>query len=312
MVCPICKSRCTKYFAKKDIYLFHRCVNCKTLYISNMPTQKFLAAYYEKQFSYADGLINENIIRIRGKIILKKLRQLAPLAKTLCDIGSGYGFFLDEARKQNIDILGIEPSKQLIQYAFKKYSIKSFSGTLEEFVRENERRFDIVTCIHVIEHVPEPKYFVSKLLKLVKPGGLLYIETPNSDSHLLYTERERYTFLIPPDHLWIFSKESIKKLLPKNFQIIHVKTYSYPEHLMGIVKRTIKNLSHSERSKKSSVSASLDFSAMPRNDNVFVIMNIIRKKMFYFLFDRLLAPLFTGLLNIYHKGSILELYIKKN
>jgi len=305
MTCPICKSSNARYFANKDGYLFYRCASCKTLFISNMPSQKTLAAYYANQFSYTDGLINENIIRIRGKIILRKLHQLAPLAKTLCDIGSGYGFFLDEARKRGICVFGVEPSRQLVHHAFKEYAIKSFPGTLEEFVRKRKRQFDVVTCIHVIEHVSKPNYFISNLLKLVKPGGLLYIETPNGDSHLLYAERENYTFLIPPHHLWIFSKESIKKLLPRDFQIILVNTYSYSEHLMGIVKRLIWNCNpcHFKRSGKPSVSASLD----PSDNH----LRMTQKRLSYFLFDRLLAPLFTGLLNAYHKGSILELYIKK-
>ncbi len=308
MTCPICKSSNTRYFANKDGYLFHRCTSCKTLFISNMPTQKILTEYYANQFSYTDGLINENIIRIRGKIILRKLHQLAPLAKTLCDIGSGYGFFLDEARKRGICVFGVEPSRQLVHHAFKEYSINSFLGTLEEFVRKRRRQFDVVTCIHVIEHVPKPKHFICNLLKLVKPRGLLYIETPNADSHLLYVERENYTFLIPPHHLWIFSKESIKKLLPENFQIIHANTYSYPEHLMGIVKRTVKNLASKTSEKTHTKFILSNVEGLDPSDNH---LRMTQKRLSYFLFDRLLAPLFTGLLNAYHKGSILELYIKK-
>jgi len=289
-----------------------------TLFLSTLPSQKQLKNYYVKQFSYRDGLLNEENIRKRGRVILRKIKQLVPNAKTIVDVGCGYGFFLDEAQKQGVSVFGVEPSRLLVHYAFNKYAIRSFRGTLNELVKNNKRKFDVVTCIHVIEHVTELKYFVLDLLKLVKPGGLLYIETPNADSHLLYTEKEQYTFLIPPDHLWLFSRRSIQYLLPKNAQIVFLNTYSYSEHFMGIVKRTIKNLSYFERpacrqgrSEKSSVSTSLDSSAIPLNDNAFVIMNIVRKKMFYFLFDRLLAPLFTGLLNSYHKGSILELYIKK-
>ncbi len=289
-----------------------------------MPTQKILAAYYANQFSYSDGLINEGIIRTRGKIIVSKLHQLDPLAKTLCDIGSGYGFFLDEAQKKGAKVFGIEPSQQLVHYAFRKYAIKSFLGTLEEYMKENREQFDVVTCIHVIEHVTEPKNFVFDLLRLVKPGGILFIETPNSDSHLLYAERENYTFLIPPHHLWIFSKESIKELLPENSRIIFSNTYSYSEHLMGIIKQRLSSRAKSrdlasEMSEKFaeftlSNAEGLDFralpagrSAMPRNDNIG-----IKKRLSYFLLDRLFAPLFTGFLNLYHKGSILELYIKKN
>lgn len=223
--------------------------------------------------------------------------------ETLCDVGSGYGFFLDEAQKNGVKVFGIEPSRQLVHYAFQKHVIKSFLGTLEEYVKENREQFDVVTCIHVIEHVTEPKKFISDLLRLVKPGGILFIETPNSDSHLLYAEKENYTFLIPPEHLWIFSKDSFIYLIPGNSQIISANTYSYSEHLMGIVKQMVNNR---ESSFQKRLPRRPPNRRIPRNDNTF------RKKLSYFLFDRLLAPLFTGFLNAYHKGSILELYIKKN
>lgn len=302
MFCPICKSNETGYFVQKDDYIFHRCSKCKSVFLPSHPSQTQLDAYYSKQFSYHDGLINEIVIRKRSRAILRKIKQLAPFSKSLCDVGSGYGFFLDESQKSGFNVFGIEPSGQLVHHAHTKYSVKSFHGTLDEYIRPVHDQFEIVTCIHVIEHVSNPHKFVQDLLRLVKPGGILYIETPNSDSHLFYVEKEKYTFLIPPEHLWLFSFDSIQHLLPKHASVIYMDTYSYSEHLMGIVKRLIcdckPSLQTSESEKKRSQNKM-------RNDNTF------RKNLSHSLFDRLLAPLFTGLLNLYHKGSILELYIRK-
>lgn len=317
MPCPICSSKKTQFFAKKDEYIFHRCKMCKTIFLTTLPSQKQLNRYYAKQFSYSDGLLNEAVIRKRSHIILKKIKYLAPQAKTLCDVGSGYGFFLDEAHNTGFKVAGIEPSHQLANHAKRNYRIPTFIGELKKYIDEEQRQFDMVTCIHVIEHVASPKEFVSLLFQLVKPGGLLYLETPNSDSHLLYAEREQYTFLIPPNHLWLFSKESLKHLLPKNTEIICINTYSYSEHFMGITKRIIKNLRHSEHSEESRpIGCKIRFARS--FDGAYTELaecaqddNAIKKKLSYFLFDRLLAPLFTGTLNLYYKGSILELYIRK-
>ncbi|MCX6730299.1 MAG: class I SAM-dependent methyltransferase, partial [Candidatus Roizmanbacteria bacterium] len=200
-------------------------------------------------------------------------------------------------------IFGIEPSQQLVRHAKKHFGVHTFLGSLTKYTNSQKKQFDIVTCIHVIEHVTNPKQFITLLLKIVKPGGLLYIETPNSDSHLLYVERESYTFLIPPDHLWLFSQQSIKQLLPKYSSIISINTYSYSEHLMGIIKRIIKSLSLSERSEESterneekkreeftlSNSKGLDPSA-----NHFRMIQKFKKNLSYLLFDRTLAPFLTG------------------
>ncbi len=300
MYCPICKSKNTNFFVKKDIYVFYRCFDCRVIFLEQLPSVNKLHSYYSKKFEYKDGLLNEAIIRKRSRAILKQIKKIYPSAKTLCDVGSGYGFFLDEA-KNKYEVTGIEPSKQLAHFADKNYHTSIYIGELKEYIRAQNKQFDVVTCIHVIEHVTDPKEFISLLLRLVAPKGILYIETPNSDSHLLYVEKEQYTFLLPPQHLWLFSQESIKALLPKKILIKHVHTYSYPEHFMGIVKRLIKGKKDVDNNIYKQTNTKIDNSSMS-----------LKKRFSYLLLDQLLAPLFTGILNLYHKGSILELYINKN
>ncbi len=263
-----------------------------------------MESYYAKSFSYEDGLLNENLIRTRSAHILSQIRRIAPQASTLCDVGSGYGYLLDEAKKRGFSPFGIEPSQNLINHTHVQYAVPTYKGTLEEYLKNGRKtQFDVVCCVHVIEHVFKPDEFISQLLKLVKPGGVLYLETPNADSHLLYGEKERYTFLIPPEHLCILSRFAIALLLPSNAQIIKTATYSYSEHLMGIVKSALHKNSQTNIKTNKKTNAN-------KNTNNNSSKNI-NKKLSYFLFDCLLAPLFTGILNLYHKGSVLELYIKK-
>ncbi len=300
MLCPICQSKNISFFAYKNEYEFHRCKACKVIFLHKLPPSKKLNEYYAKHFSYRDGLANEKIIRKRGTIILHKIKKIVPTATTICDVGSGHGFFLDEAKKKKYDTIGIEPSVLLAKITGKKYRVLVCAMDLQDYTKTNPGQFDVVTCIHVIEHVKKPKKFISDLLTLVKPGGILYIETPNSDSHLLYAEREHYTFLIPPEHLWIFSWKSIKTMLPHNVHIKCIQTYSYSEHFMGILKRIIK--------KKNDI-------INPTGINVKQITesrpSTFKKQISYFFFDRLIAPFLTGVLNLYHKGSVLELYVEK-
>ena len=305
MKCPLCKVNQPSLYARIKKYTYYRCNNCKVLYLFPLPSQKILHDYYAKQFLYCDGLSNKDIIQKRSVKILKKLVSITPYAKTLCDVGSGYGIFLHEARLKGYKTVGIEPSLVLAKFAKKIFHVTSFVGTLEKYVQNKHAQFDIVTCIHVIEHVAFPKQFISHLLRLVKPGGVLYIETPNADSHLLYAEKDKYTFFLPPDHLWVLSKTSFLYLLSTKVQCVSVTTYSYSEHLMGIVKKILKPVLH--------YSDTVDKIKLSNGSNRFntTEKNTFSKQIRYLLFDKLLAPLFTGLLNLHHKGSILELYIKK-
>ncbi len=300
MFCPICKSKKISFFAYKDHYKFFRCNNCKVIFLYERPSSQKINDYYTEHFSYKNGLANEEVIRKRSATILNKIKGIFPNAKNVCDVGSGFGFFLDEAKKENYSVIGIEPSVKLAKITRKKYYVLVYAKGLHDYIKNVHSQFDVVTCIHVIEHVKNPKKFVADLWKLVKPGGILYIETPNSDSHLLYAEQKYYTFLIPPEHLWVFSWMSIKTMLPQNADIKYIRTYSYPEHFMGIVKQIIK--------RKNSVKQ-----LEGKNSNKIKVNNLptLKKQASYFFFDRLIAPLLTGMLNLYHKGSILELYIEK-
>src|SRR5262249_60276142 len=71
---------------------------------------------------------------------------------------------------------GIEISRAACEQAWQR-GLKVFHGTLDEF--ETDDRFDLVFMSHVIEHVLDPVATVAKIRSLLKPGGVLYLETPN-------------------------------------------------------------------------------------------------------------------------------------
>lgn len=288
--CKICPHLATKLLYQIKKFKYFLCQNCQTLFLFPSPTVKKIDNYYQKKFQYEAGLSEEKRIRQRAKIILKNLIKFNPNGKTLLDVGSGFGYFLEEAKKNNFQILGLEPSKEL--FSKNRFSKNIKNMTFKDYFKSNsKKKFDFITLIHVIEHLNSPKQIIQSAIKLLNNHGILYIETPNLNSHLFWTEKENYTFLTSPDHLWIFSKKSLETIL-KNIsliEIIETSTYTYPEHLMGIIKRNIKtqNLNN-------------------KNKNIRIVKSIK-----YRFFDKTLAPLFTPILNLGGYGSILELYIRK-
>ena len=313
-ICEICNYVRTEYFHKLSKYSYYLCFSCYTLFLHPKPTQKQINHYYKKYFNYKAGELNEKLIRKRAKVILKNLMNLNLKGKTLFDIGSGYGYFLDEAIKLVISAFGIEPSKTLFTISIKhliEIIIKNL--TFEKYYELNKnKKFDFITLIHTTEHILNPHETIYKAIKLLNPGGILYIETPNLDSHLFNTEKYEYTFLTPPDHIWIFSLKSFQKILKNipDFKIEKFSTYSYPEHLMGIIKKKFKILS-----MKSGTITNYQNSNKDHSSNPLLIKEGNKKggvsDFKYMLFDKFLSPLFTPLLNLGNKGSILELYIKK-
>lgn len=80
-------------------------------------------------------------------------------------------------------VTGLEPNANALQIARNHKSptlqINYVNSSIEDFVenKENVGKFDVVTCLEVIEHVNEPQKFVNKLSKLVSDDGLLFVST---------------------------------------------------------------------------------------------------------------------------------------
>ncbi|OGK11368.1 hypothetical protein A2954_03265 [Candidatus Roizmanbacteria bacterium RIFCSPLOWO2_01_FULL_37_12] len=309
--CKICNYKQIKFFHKIKIYSYYLCARCQTLFLTPIPSSSNIANFYKKNFQYPAGVTNEKLIRFRASVILKNLKKMNSNGKTLLDIGSGFGYFIDEAQKIDLKVTGIEPSKNLFSTLNKhliKVEIKNLD--FEQYYAQNTlKKFDFVTIIHTIEHVRNPKTIINKALKLLKPGGVLYIETPNLDSHLFRVEKYNYTFLTPPDHIWLFSKKSFHYILQDNLkiQIEKISSYSFPEHFMGILKYFFKKriltghpefISGSESKKQ--------MLKLVQHDKKRTLTSFK-----YLVVDKFFAPLLTPLLNLGIYGSILELYIRK-
>ncbi len=223
--------------------------------------------------------------------------------KSLLDIGSGLGYFLDEAQKTGLDATGIEPSKKFAALSRKLYRTNVINADLELFFKNNRhKKYDFITMINVIEHFNNPFKQIAIVSKLLKKDGILYLETPNYNSWLYMIEKEKYTFLTPPDHTYIFSSVSFSFLI-KNDSSLKTRdtlTYSYPEHLMGILKNLLKN-------KKNQIL--LNDSMQANKENNIAISK--SKTIKYMLFDKALSMISYKILNYFNYGSFLELYIRK-
>ncbi len=300
--CELCKSKKTKLMFNYTYSSYYFCSSCCTLYLYPKPNLKRLKKYYKSEFDYKLTSLQKSRLKKRAKLILNRLLKINPKGKKLLDIGSGRGYLLKESKKRNIEAIGLEPSKSLYEYAQTQH-LPSINSTFEEYYKsiKDNKKFDFITMIHVLEHVANPESVVKKALKLLNKDGVLFIETPNLKSHLFHFESSNYTFLLPKEHLWIFSLKSFQKMISKlsNAKMLFVSCYSYPEHFMGIIKNIFYR---NNLSKQYNISRSCNLSSDKTN---------LFKKLKYLLFDQILAHLVYWILNLFNYGSFLELCIKK-
>lgn len=135
---------------------------------------------------------------IRIKYILDHAQNISNL--NILDIGCGGGILSESLAKLGANVSGIDLSEDAINIAklhaasnpetaslklnYQKISIEDF---LLHSTQHQQPLFDIITCLELIEHVPDPKSLISNLKKLLKPNGKLFISTLNRNlkSYLL-------------------------------------------------------------------------------------------------------------------------------
>ena len=112
------------------------------------------------------------------------IKRLAPLAgKTVVDIGCGGGILSDSMAHQGAQVLGIDLSTKALRIAqlhaleVQTPGIQYREVSAEELAQEMPAAFDTVTCMEMLEHVPDPQSVVRACAQLVKPGGWVFVST---------------------------------------------------------------------------------------------------------------------------------------
>ncbi len=135
------------------------------------------------------------------------IKSISPISgKKVLDVGCGGGILTESMSKEGAQVTGIDLSTKALKVAElhqleSGVSVRYQSISAEDLARNEPESFDVVTCMEMLEHVPNPASVVQACANLCKPGGTIFFSTLNRN---------------PKSYLFaIIGAEYVLKLLPK-------------------------------------------------------------------------------------------------
>ncbi len=159
------------------------CKTCGLVAHGHVPTCEELAQYYAEKYRHEYNGENTpapyRVVREwrRGRELLKRMQDDLPPGGRVLEVGSGIGCTVMNFCLAGFDARGIEPGEGFSEFSRNQLHAEIRRCNLRELppIAEN----DLVLLVHVLEHLPSPTDALTRIARLLRPGGKLYVEVPN-------------------------------------------------------------------------------------------------------------------------------------
>lgn len=263
------------YFLTQEVFDIFECPNCGLLFTEPRPAPDVIGKYYQSEDYYSHqqnkkGFIPRIYERVKSINIKNKVKMaIDGLPQgSLLDIGCGVGDFLCQVKKENWNVVGIEPSDTAKDIAEQRLGFRPISPS--EYNSFSDASFDVITLWHVLEHIDDLHFQTSEFERLLKPGGRLVIALPNYQSFDCQYYRDKWAAWDVPRHLNHFSQKSLQNMIvSQGFSILDSKklvwdayyisfmSERYCGHSLPLVRGALVGLQSNLKARRSGMYSSL-------------------------------------------------------
>lgn len=246
MICPPCQLCHSKTIpsVRQGAYQYWECTCCGTSQVLPQPTEDELRRFYE-HFHADDGVYATVDSRMRADFPSKArlVRSLVGATATrLLDVGCGKGYFLNAAKEQNFDVVGLDISQSGINHAVVTLELDARVGSIgAEVPLDWIGAFDVVTLWATLEHVADPPSILRGINRCLRPGGWLILDTGLGGAPLHSLLPGYSQWFDAPEHLWVFTAVSLKHLLTQAGFETRSIDYNFERNLARRLARATRN-----------------------------------------------------------------------
>jgi len=211
--------------------------------------ERYRKEYYKTNPQRYDLLVREEPFRAA----LDQLERFLPQRGRILDVGCGPGGFLELCARRGWQVQGLDLSEIAATIASFRLGIEVFCGMLEE-THYPDRAFDAATLLNVLDSTPSPSATIEEICRILRPGGVLLIRSPNAAVHRFLEPLLRPFGLVDRllvFHPYCFTADCLQTVLAeKGCEVLAVRnaalSYGDPDgvlplgdKVMNVIKRSI-------------------------------------------------------------------------
>ncbi len=220
MTCYLCHSDVVRFLTKND-YDLYRCSFCGLIETDfKKDYEKFVVENYAKGYYTGDPRFSAYVsYREDRPLIVRNMKKfLANIKKAkpqgrLLDVGCAMGYFVELALRAGYDAHGFDPSSYAIEHAKKELLNGRVTRGTVSSVSYPKKSFDAISMFDVFEHLGDPKGDLVRIREWLADDGIIIIATGDTKSAAAKLFGRKWTFYIPPQHLFFFNRTNLTRLL---------------------------------------------------------------------------------------------------
>jgi SAM-dependent methyltransferase len=251
VACPLCNEDKGEFLWSKQGARYFRCPACSLVYENPRLSFHELKEFYSQESYFVNANASSPTSGYQDYFsqcsqalqseyfgIVERYSKRKP--GRYLDIGCGPGGVLRIAKEHGWEAVGLEISSWAVKEG-RKAGLHMIEATLLD-AGFGENQFDAISMFDVLEHLSSPLEYMRETLRVLRPGGVLVIETPNVDGFFTrYWYRERADLVKPRAHICLYGPSSARRLLRlAGFRDFHISAFPYcrklsPGYLKSVV-----------------------------------------------------------------------------